>query len=205
VVACKRVEEPTPLGTSYFPIEMDKYRIYTMDSIWWDAFTEKSDTLNYFIRETVSDSFIDNVGRLAYKVKVEKRFDSTESWEFSHNVTEVLTNFEAERLEFNYRMVKLSLPVKERKTWDENAFNILDEQINKYLDTDESYEVHNTMYDSTIRVLQGDEKDPFFEFFAEEIYAKDVGLIYKRYVNTETQNNVKEGISYTKKLYDTNW
>ncbi len=176
-----------------------------MDSIEFDAFSETSDTFNYFLKETIETTFVDNAGNTAYKIEVAHRFDSSMEWKFSRYISANSDIYSGFRTEYDLRKVKLIFPLKNRKTWDENQFNSLDKQLNKYYDIDESKSIGNLEYEQTLRVDKGDEEDPFFRFFGEEIYAKGIGLIQEKYINTETQKGKIDGIKYTKTLYKTNW
>lgn len=203
--SCKQVEPPRELKYDYFPLEKGKHKVYKMDSIWFDAFTETSDTLSYQIKETVDDVFTDNTGDTAYIILAEYRLSDSSPWHFQRYFTEKRTSYSAQRVEDSKRMVKLIFPIRDRKTWDENEMNSDPAQFNRYTLVDEAYTINDLSFDSTLTVDQGDNEDPFFRFFGEEVYAKGVGLIKKTYMNTETQQNKKNGIEYYKTLLSTNY
>lgn len=203
--SCSQVEPPRSLKYEYFPLETGKYKEYQIDSIWFDAFTESSDTLSYFIKETVQEAFKDNTGDTAFIILSEYRFSDNDAWKFQYYFTEKRTIYSAHRVENSHRKVKLIFPIQNRKKWDENEMNSAAPQINRYTNVDEKYFLNDLQFDSTLMVDQGDREDPYFRFFGEEVYAKGVGLIKKTYINTETQQEIKNGIEYHKSLRSTNY
>jgi hypothetical protein len=203
--SCDRSEEPTTFGLEYFPIEVGKYKCYTMDSIAYYAFSGSSDTFNYFIKETVETSFIDNAGNKAFRLKVDVSFDTALEWNFSKYLTVHKDAYSAQLVENDLRYVKLSFPVKNRKSWDENEYNVLDKQLCRYIDIDEPFELNGKTYMNTLAVDKGDSEDPYFRFFGRDVYAVGTGLILEEYINTETQQGKTKGNAYTKTLYSSNW
>ena len=202
---CKRNEDPTPIGVDYFPLEVGKYKSYTMDSIAFDPFKETADTLNYFLRETIESTFIDNSGKTAYRIKVEYTFDTTAKWKFKSYYAATADIYSARELINNMWFIALTFPVKDRKTWDENELNSLLPQTNRYINQEMPFVVNNTTYNKTITIDKGDEEDPFFRFYGQDVYAEGIGLIQEAFIETETQQGKKDGNEYIKKLYDTNW
>ena len=208
IVSCKRVEPPKEsIGQEYFPLEVGKYWCYQMDSITHDGFTGISDTVHYLIRETIESSFEDNAGNTAYRIRIDYKFDSMPSWNFKQYISANSDIYSAQINRNDVRLVKLSFPVRNRKTWDENELNFLDAQLNRYINVDEPYTINDTLiYSQTLEVDQGDEEDPFFRFYGRETYAFGIGLIKKQYINTEQQiGKYLQGSEYTKTLYETNW
>lgn len=205
LLGCKRVEPPTALKYDYFPLELGKYKTYQMDSVIYDAFAESVDSFHYLTKETVDNQYVDNADDTAYRILIEYSLDSGNSWLFKQYITEKRTIYSGQRVENDLRLVKLIFPIKNRRTWDENEMNNKDVQLNGYIQIDREQTINNILFDSTLTVDQGDEEDPFFRFYGEEIYAKGIGLISKTYINTETQQGKKDGSAYTKVLVETNY
>lgn len=204
---CKRIEPPSEsLGHEYFPLEVGKYCCYVMDSIAHDGFTGHSDTLHYYIKETIESAFEDNAGNTAYRIRIDYRFSPTDKWNFKQYISANTDIYSAQINRNDVRLVKLSFPIRNRKTWDENELNYLEPQINRYINIDKSTSLGDTTYMKTLQVDQGDEEDPFFRFYSRETYAFGIGLIKKEYINTEQQIGKNlQGSEYTKTLYETNW
>jgi len=204
---CKRVEPPKEsIGQEYFPLEVGKYCCYKMDSIFHDGFEGISDTLHYFLKETIESSFEDNAGNTAYRIRIDYRFDSTEQWVFKQYVSANADLYSAQINRNDVRLVVLSFPVRNRKTWDINELNYLDPNICRYSNVNNAFQVENTLFPKTLEVDQENEDNPFFRFYSREIYAFGIGLVKKEYINTEQQiDKYLKGSEFTKTLYETNW
>lgn len=178
-----------------------------MDSIYHDGFTGNSDTLHYVLRETIESNFVDNAGNTAYRIRIDYKYDSMPKWEFKQYISANADIYSAQINRNDVRLVKLSFPVRNRKTWDENELNSLEPQTNRYVNVHNAYNLNDTLvYQQTLEVDQGDEVDPFFRFYGREVYAFGIGLIKKQYINTEQQiGKYLQGSEYTKTLYETNW
>ena len=105
----------------------------------------------------------------------------------------------AERVEENQRFIKLAFPVNKNAKWDGNAYNTLGEQYYKYISVDETRIAGNMAFDSTVIILQMEEYTLISEDFQEEVYARNVGMIYKKYVRLTKQptGEVIKGIDYS--------
>ncbi len=206
-LSCKRVEPPKEsIGQEYFPLEVGKYCCYKMDSISHDGFAGTSDTLHYYLKETIESTFEDNAGNTAYRIRIEYRFDSLGRWLFKQYISANAGLYSAEINRNDIRLVNLSFPVRNRKTWDANELNYLEPLICRYINVNKAYELGDTEYPITLEVDQGDEEDPFFRFYGREVYAFGIGLIQKQYINTEQQiGKYLKGSEFTKTLYETNW
>lgn len=176
-----------------------------MDSIVYDGFSNKSDTFKYEILEIIDTAYHDLEGELSYKVAHYYRLNSNYKWKFYLNSILKRNMYTAEQMIYNQRKMKLNFPIKEFKSWDENAFNT--EAYNlariRNLGMDKSYNSIN--YSNTFEVDLGEDIDDFIQIYGLEVYAKGIGLIRKEYINTETQNGKTKGSAYTKTLLSTNW
>ncbi len=203
--SCGKQEEPTSFGTEYFPIEVGKYKCYAMESIEYDAFLETADTTYFYIRETIDSEFLDNSNEQAFRLRIEKSIDTTLGWNFESYGVVKKDDYSAQLVLNDTRFVKLSFPVRNRKSWDENEYNTLNKQTNRYTDVDEPFELNGVTYPTTLIVDRGDSEDPYFRFFGREVYVLGKGLILEEYINTETQQGKTKGNAYTKTLLSTNW
>ena len=202
---CKRVEEPGELGTSYYPLKLGKYWCYVMDSLVYDGFSNQADSFHYLVRETIESEQIDNEGELGYRIEVEIRPDSTVPWKFSHFEFLKKTDKTLERTTFDRRVVELSFPIVNRKTWDENEYNTSNQKINQYIAVDEPYSVDSMLYPLAVEVDRGDIVDAYFTIYGRSVFAKNIGLVYEQQINTQKQQETTHGNAYTKILYQTNW
>lgn len=169
-----------------------------------DGFTEKTDTISYFIKKTTQDTIINNAGKLVYRTKIEQSQNDT-NYTFIKYVIEERDNFSAQRVEDDTRKIKLSFPLKERKIWDANEFNINEYQSAETIKINEPYMSGNTEFTETVTVDLGNDINPFFTIVEEEVYAKNIGLINRIVKEIETQpGKYKDGTEYEQTFYRTN-
>jgi hypothetical protein len=83
-------------------------------------------------------------------------------------------------VESNQRYVKLVFPVLSRTTWNGNAQNANGSQTYQFQAVDQPANIGTLHFDSTVVVLQRDETDLLNRRFYTEIYAKNVGMVFKK-------------------------
>ncbi len=100
-------------------------------------------------------------------------------------------------------------PVASGQAWNGNAYNSLGEQDYQYGNVNVPYSVNGLNFDSTATVLQDDivpDSNLVQVRIEEEMFAKHVGLIYKRYRNVGKlpdpayPDSVLGGVDYTYKI-----
>ena len=202
--ACKRhVGEPLDLKQEFFPTEVGSWIEYDVVDI---VHTTQSDTFLYQIREVVTSDFIDDEGRLAHRIERFVRADSTESWQIKDVWSTVRTSVRAEKVEEDIRYIKMTFPVEYFESWNGNAFNDLQEWTYFYEAIDEPKTVNGFDFDSTVVVVQRDNLN-FVEYEkAHEVFAKNIGLVYKRLTDLSIDNfdtlQIQEGTEYFQKVID---
>ena len=72
-------------------------------------------------------------------------------------------------------------------SWNLNEFNTGEDQEIYYSAVNQPDTIAETSYDSVLFVLQKDFKSLFTYEYSEERYAKNVGLIYKKIIDVESQ------------------
>ena len=204
--ACKRVEQPLPIGPDYFPLEIGKFITYNTQEITHDASSESSDTASLLIRKTVERRLEDETKNIVYVIAVETSIDSGNSWNFNRYNTVKKDAYNVQIVDNDIRKVKLSFPFKERKTWDANQLNSNDYQRARLLNIDKPSSVVNKLYEYTATVDLGNEEDPFFTNSEIEVYAKGIGLVLSKLIDLERQpGKYLQGKEHIKTIYETNW
>lgn len=203
ILACENSLEdyqPGITGTDYFPLEVGNTWIYQLDSITYDNNGSKIDTTSIQVKETITEHFIDQEGNDAYRIA--RAWLKNDFWVTSDIWFASIDDKLAYRNEENLRFAKLSFPIKEGNTWDGNAF--IDEEIivkiagepirvyqnwgdYLYISVDESENIGGDNYSSVCTVNQVDLEDKITRRFAEEKYAKGIGLVYKQMIVLNTQ------------------
>jgi hypothetical protein len=208
VLGCQKEElnEEVDFGYDYSGLVVGKYVIYDVVSIVYDDFTLTSDTSLFQIKEVVDSKYIDGTGNEAYKIIRYKRITEPNNWESLDVWSSKLTNTTYEVVEENQRFIKLIFPLKLNKTWNGNSKNNLPTWDYEYKGIDNPETIGNLQFDYITTVVQFDDENEILiqRDFAEEKYAKNVGLIYKKVIDVEKDYNpqtflweITKGIDYT--------
>ncbi len=190
--SCKKEKaaEEVDLGFAYYPTEIGRYIIYQVDSISYnDFFTPvKIDTAHFQIKEVIESQFTDNEGRTSERIERFVRTHDSLPWVLRDVWYQTVSNSRAEKVEENVRFVKLTFPVQENQKWNGNAFNSIGNytyEIDK-LDTKKS--IGQLIFDSTLTVNQILDSNLIEKKYQVEMYAKNIGMIYKRYVDVQDKS-----------------
>jgi hypothetical protein len=201
--ACENTLEdyqPNDQGTDFFPLEVGNTWIYQLDSITYDNNGNKIDTISIQVKETITEQFIDQEGNDVYRVA--RAWLKNDIWVTSDIWSASIDKKLAYRTEENLRFAKMSFPIVEGITWDGNAF--IDEEIivkiagepirvyqnwgdYSYTNVDQSENIGDIFYPSVCTVNQVDLEDKITRRYAEEKYAKGIGLVYKKMIVLNTQ------------------
>ena len=129
--------------------------------------------------------------------------NDTTSWFLRDVWYSCLTDAYAERLEENVRITRMAFPVRNGTKWDGNGFNEVAAQLFEYDEIDEPFVTGLFSFDSTVTVIQEISSNLIEENNQYEIYARHVGLVYKRYKDVEkdfVSGNIVSGVDYTWEL-----
>lgn len=204
--ACKKSQTiaPSDLGYSYYPMEIGAWTIYEVDSTVWDDFTGLVTTYQYKVKELNESEFTDLEDRTATRIERYVKFSDTVSYRISDIWYSTRTSQRAERLEENKRFIKLVFPVRNGTDWDGNALNTDDRMEYEYKEVDKPYVVNGITFDSTLVVIQDQQFSLISQDTLYEVYARNVGMIYKRYQSlvTEIDGTIKSGVDYTYKYLE---
>ena len=144
-----------------------------------------SDTAEYQLKEIAAEEFLDNEGRLTYRIERYWRDDSNANWSIKDVWYSNKTKTTAEKVEENVRFTKLIFPINTSKYWDGNAYNNLEEWEYYYDSLHKPKVINNLSFDSTITVIQRDNENVVEYEKVKEVYAVDIGLIYKSHIDLD--------------------
>jgi hypothetical protein len=167
----------------YFPLEVDAWVEYDVLDIIHSELG--SDTTVYQLKEITTEEFLDNEGRLTYRIERYWRDDSNANWSIKDVWYSNKTTTTAEKVEENVRFTKLIFPINTAKYWDGNAFNNLEEWEYYYDSLHKPKLINNLSFDSTITVIQRDNQNVVEYEKVKEIFAIDIGLIYKSHIDLD--------------------
>lgn len=199
LVSCDETTEGgIDLELDYFPLEIGNYIIYQVDSTTYDDFNDTIRQRTLFAREIVESTFIDASGRESYRIQREYRENTQQSWGAAgFDIWAAYSDdSKAERVEENQRYIKLVFPPRENKTWNGNIHINVDPDgdlgylLNweyEMVEVGISAQVDLLNFDTTLTVIQQSTGTLIDTTGSREVYAKDVGLIYKEIFVLETQ------------------
>jgi hypothetical protein len=219
VISCKKdTETVTPntgIYTDYYPLVVGSSHSYLVDSIYYNSFTGETEVYQYQLKETITETFLDEENQTNYRMERYCKFKPSDSasfdtlaWEFKNVWFVTLTAYSIQRVEENVRFVNLTNPIKDGISWDGNDYNIL----NKYNYTYESFGESLLGYANSVKVVQIDNENLIKKQYYEQLFAKGIGLTKYHYVDIESQDisddstpimeRIEKGVQFTKVLYE---
>lgn len=210
---------------NYFPIKRGSAITYRYDSTSYTGTNNAKSTNTYYVRDVLDSSITDNLGKtnFLFKRSIRNKLDTTK-WELLTTYRVTIDSNTIYLTENNLRFIKLVTPIREGYSWDGNSF--INTNENTGLDFFEGWEytygkpnetiIINTIpFVSSLTVFQkndtignpSDRKQFSSILFSKEIYAKDVGLVYKEFLketwqpsNSNNPNGYFEKNSYGIKM-----
>ena len=181
-ISCrKQVDVSIDFYKEYYPINVGSWIEYEVTDINHNSLG--SDTAYYFLKELIASEYIDSAGLLSYIIERFWKTDSTSLYQIKDIWTGTITNTSAQKVEENIRYVKMTFPIKRGDYWNGNSYNVLNEWEYEYDSIHESYNINNIYFDSTVKVINRDRYNAIEYENAYEIYSKNLGLIYKKYID----------------------
>lgn len=204
---CKKSETPNYTDVrEYYPMKTGKYITYKLDSTNYIGYTVTPTITSYFVRDLVDAEITDNLGRKSYRVV---RFikDSLNQPAWRNNNTFMVTPLakSVEYVENNLRFIRLQNPLTDGFEWPGTSY-ISDNNGNPasqfyagwryhYSNIGQPFAVFSTTVQNTISIKQADDTGGFpsdpaaysDRNFGVEVFAKDLGLIYKEFLHWSYQ------------------
>jgi hypothetical protein len=206
--SCSKTEQYQSIPLSaYYPLQTGKYIDYQIDSLVYYAFGTRDTTISYQVRYQTDSLIQDNLGRPAYRIFRFIRKNENENWTPDATFMAISANNQVEFIENNMRFIKLKEPLLIGFSWKGNAFIDTYSAFSpvRYLDNwDYTYEsvgqpetINGNTINQCVSIQQRDEiiglpdqPDSYSEInFSKEIYAKDIGLVYRKFNHKEYQPN----------------
>ncbi|MBK6390138.1 MAG: hypothetical protein IPG82_14415 [Saprospiraceae bacterium] len=208
LISCvKNVTEEVDIESdkAYFPLQVGKYKEYTVDSILFRQ-GRFLDSVRTLVREEIVNITSDTVGDLYIILRSNRRL-TTEPWSPAASYTARIADFKVIRNEGNVHFIPMVFPIVLRQQWDglalvqtDQTYNVLGESIEIYQNwdpflveaVDESAKIGSFQFDQVISILQTDEEDILAKRYSLEKYAKGVGLIYKELTVLDCNNTINQ-------------
>lgn len=189
----------TDAPADYYPMHVGNYIIYRMDSIKYINVGSADTIVSYLAKEVVQDSITDNMGRPSYRI-IRYLSDTSGIGPWTESIAYMVTptKTSVEVVENNLRFIKLVTPVQDGITWNGNAYidtksdfselQYMDGWNYTYSNTGMPYDVLAGNIPQTVTVNEADDVSGLEDgsytqtIYSAEIYGKDIGLIYKRFL-----------------------
>lgn len=179
VFGCKR--DPKPIyHFDYFGMTEGRYVIYdVLDVVHDDDALIHHDTAKYQLKTVWGELYTDNEGREGKLFRRYIRSQAADPWVLQDVWYGLIDGIRGELIEENQRRVKLVFSPTIEKEWDANAYNT-DAAIDCYYsEIHQPYSISGSSFDSTVIVEQDDFGSAIDTSRKFEVWAKDVGLIYR--------------------------
>lgn len=207
LISCEKRNESYPSDEieQYYSMQIGKFIQYRLDSMRFTDFGAADTTVYYQAKDVVEEAYTDNTGRPGWKVVRYLRDTlGTKPWQPNMSYIVTPTRESLEVVEDNFRFEKMRLPIKDGYTWKGNKYisvNSSDPNWNYdfLFDWDYTYEnaglpfpvFNGEMVQNTVTINQVDEtlgnpaddKSYSERTFGKEVYAKEVGLIYREFMH----------------------
>lgn len=190
--------------TDFYPLDVGRYWEYKVDSTTYAIGGSIVNSTSSYIREEIVDTYVDASGDTIARIdKFWKRSESGR-WNIQKAFTANLSGNLAIRSEDNLRFIKLVLPPNEGAQWDGNAFidpfqdfRVGGELVKIYKDWDDAQiierepaaMVNGESFNDLVTIVLTDTESIIERRFAQEQYAKGVGLVSAEYMILDTQCN----------------
>lgn len=217
VVSCKKETEPDLEDhTLYAPVDLGRQYEYEVDSSFWT--TDSSGVVSFRYRETYETDVPDNTGGLQTRIKMERDGGNLGGYQLSgyayiqkyYNKT--AKQYTVERTQNNEKFILLVSPLKAEDSLNRNAKNLLTPEYWTATMIEHSYSVTAGSFPHCLTLAQTEYTDSIYSISSKEIYAHNVGLIYKEDIylkgktdvpnweNVPIEQRIESGYKYVKTL-----
>lgn len=181
-MGCGEEEVVQKRDTEYFPLQTGFFQIYSIQET---IYTELDPPLelSYELKTEVVDSFANMEEGFTYVIYRSTRNSESDPWVFQESWSARTNTQQIVLIEGNISYIRIALPAFKNKQWDGNALNTQEEDIYVIETVGKSYELNATLeFDDTVVINQESESNNLFRDEREEVYARNIGLIYKKSV-----------------------
>ncbi|MCF8219037.1 MAG: hypothetical protein K9J21_08630 [Bacteroidales bacterium] len=208
LAACdQKNEEPVDMKYRYFPVEENVYHIYQVDSVIWDDFytPPRIDTVSMKIKKLIKSDFQDEENRTVFRVERFIKQHDTLNWNINKVYTLMKDSGRVIKTIDNQAIIKLVFPFDIGTAWDANIYNSNQPDEYEITEINGSQKVNDDSYENTITVEQENQQTLISNDQAYEVYAPDVGMIYKQDISQDldiSTGEIESGYKCTYKLLE---
>ncbi len=174
-------------------MKIGSYIDYDVEFVFWDDFNHTIDTSIYVLRERIESVIVNYSGDSIYRIERNTKDHPDSAWSFSRVWFSAFEDNYAYKVEENIKYVKLIVPVKLNTKWNGNILNDLESKDYLYTSVDELMHFGNYTFPECVKILQEDYETIINKDYEEEIYARNVGLIFKKQIHiNKTYNQITQ-------------
>ncbi len=222
--SCRKVNNTTAdLTKNYFPLQYGKYVTYAVDSVYYNGSLGVRLEVKSQMKYSITDTFTDSKRRLSYIMDVYSRPYDGADWHALRVILVTPTTTSLLYSQDGVQYIKMMFPVTEGLSWKGNvnaqlndpAFAYLKDWTYLYKNVHLSYFNGVVNFDNTVSILEDNEHVNYqnvdsavagYDTYAKEVYANNVGMVYKEWTHTtwvdSSQN--KSGYSVIMQAIDHN-
>ncbi|MGA0560263.1 hypothetical protein ACO2Q8_26605 [Larkinella sp. VNQ87] len=187
--ACQTATELPDSGYGYQPLEKANFWIYEVTEQRF-ALNGTSTTQTYQWRETIVQVYTDSTVRSlpegrVYRLERYRRASDSQPWQPDSVSSLRITDNQLIKNENNISYAKLVFPVVDQFQWNGNAYNAIGEDLYQFRNPGKPFTVLNQPFAETVTVVQQNDSTLVSQDKRLEIYARQVGLIYKEKVQLQ--------------------
>ncbi|HEY2721188.1 MAG TPA: hypothetical protein VGI82_05665 [Chitinophagaceae bacterium] len=201
------------------PLQKGKYITYRVDSTVFTSFGRNTEVHSYLIKHVADTTITDNLGRPSFRIFTYlSDTTGTQPWQPIGSYFITVLSDRVELIENNMRVIKIHVPVRDGTTWKGNMYMAEDPYGAIYnfsndddmADWDFSFDgglqssvslqdtVYNNTYnyDNVYSITEANDVDPVTDpsdygsvTISQEMYSKDIGLVYRELTMWEQQPN----------------
>lgn len=185
-ISCRtEAEERVTKGEEYFPLKTGDLKYYAIDTIIYNLFERRIDTITSVVREEVVEWFLDASLDTVYRIELSTYSIPKVEWVvFRSYERKVKDNYALEKME-NSTEVKMLFPIAQYKTkgssytWNANMFNNKEPVMVKYSSVFTSFHNGINPYNDCVSIKMNKPQTGVINSIREEVYAKNIGLVYR--------------------------
>ncbi|WP_375558887.1 hypothetical protein ACE193_14235 [Bernardetia sp. OM2101] len=174
-------EEPNDItiGQSFYPIQKGQFQTFLVNQTRF-ALNEDPVTITYQLKEVIGDEFLGENGEKLNEVLRYVRPNGLEVFRLDSVFSVRKDENVVVKMEHNIPYIKMDFPIEEDKTWNGNLFNVRPAKDYLAQDVNAPKSVGSSNFSNTITVIESQDSSLVDKELRYEIYADEVGLIYKK-------------------------
>lgn len=177
---CSEDEPVKGSDEEYFPLHTGFYQVYDVEEKVYEN-RQLTGVFGYELKTEVVDSFLNQEGDYTFVIHRSTRATANDLWQFREAWSARTNSYQAISTEGNISYVRISFPTANNKEWNGNILNSLEEDSYLVESVGKPYELStNFLYDDALVIIQEDQLNALKRDQREEVYARNVGLIYKK-------------------------